>query len=184
MKGGYSVKRKNFIIGLIIIALGATIAICGSAYSNYKFRVNDILEYSIYANLNMTQQELINLKNEFKKHEGSRMSEEEFHNIIHEALRNYFLYGDYTSKFQQVDKKYSDIDYSDLNGYFLLLNEQIPSEQVEYHHENLMKIINLWASQNFNAMDNYLEVREDLKKLIEETDRLANDGMKQIEETL
>ena len=91
---------------------------------------------------------------------------------------------DEVMKFQQVDKKYSDIDYSDLNGYFLLLNEQIPSEQVEYHHENLMKIINLWASQNFNAMDNYLEVREDLKKLIEETDRLANDGMKQIEETL
>lgn len=175
-------KAINIVSAVFIVSIIIIIAVGGNAYQNYKRDVNDVLNDSIYSNLNITQQQLINLRDGIRTYESKPISSEEFYNIIHGPCRDYFLYGDYAIEFRRLNSKLSYLDYSALNTYILLLNDQLPAESVDYHKDNLMRIIKLWAPLNFNASDNYMEPKPELKKLIEETNRLANDGIKSITE--
>ncbi|QOX62387.1 hypothetical protein FRZ06_02935 [Anoxybacterium hadale] len=175
-------QTKNIVIVVLILIILSGGYWFWKTCSDYKHKVNDVLEYSAYSNLNITQQQLINLRDGIKTYEGQQISSEEFYNIIHGPCRDYFLYGDYTREFRYLNNKLSYLDYSALNTYIMLLNDKIPPESIDYHKENLMKIIKLWAPLNFYAMDSYLEPNEELKKLIEETNTLANEGIERIED--
>jgi hypothetical protein len=174
-------QAKSICIAVLVLVIIGGGYWFWNMYSDYKHKVDDVLEYSIYSNLNATQQQLINLRDELKQYNDKQISSEAFYEIIHEPVRDYFLYGDYTYRFGRIEKRFRYLDYADLNGYLLSLNEQLPAEEVEYHKENLMKIIKLWAPLTFDAMDNYLEPKEEVRELIEKTNILANEGMDRIE---
>jgi hypothetical protein len=175
-------QEKNIVILVLalIIIVGGIIG--GNSYWNYHKNVNRVLNYSIYSSLNMTQHELLDIRTELEKYNGTLIGAEEFKSIVAKS-RNYFFYGDYTKKYDNnLGKQFDYINYAELNFYMTYLSDtDISAKDIEFHKENLMKIIKLWAPLTVKANGNYLEPTPQLKKLIEETNKLAETGNKRIE---
>ncbi len=180
---------QKTIVSLVIIALVIVVVVGGYSYREYQKGVNRVLNYSIYSSLNMTQSELLDIRTELKAYEGKQLTAEELQNIVSKS-RDYFFYGDYTKKYDNnISMDFAYINYLDLNSYMTSLafitvpsTKEIPAEEIEYHKENLLKIIKLWAPHSFNVTDNYIQPPPRLRKLIEETNSLANDGMKRLDD--
>lgn len=174
-------KAINIVLAVVIIALVIVIAARETNYRDYQKGVDRVLNYSIYSSLNMTQYELIDMRTELQAYEGKQISVEEFQGIVSKS-RNYFFFGDYTKKYDNnLGKQFNYINYASLNSYITALSDTvIPVKDVEFHKNNLMKIIKLWAPLTVKPDGNYLEPSMQLKKVLEETNNLANEGMKRI----
>lgn len=179
--GGNRMREK--IKSIVIFVLVLIIIVGGSICWDYQKAVNHALNYSISSSFKVTQQQLLNLREELKKYENTEMSLEEFQNILSEYDWDYFRFSDYTPEYKLVDKRFAYVDFSDLNRYISNLTYgELPVEEVEFHKNNLLRICMYWNTMTFKMHTDYFQPEPQIEKVLEETNKMINQGENRLEE--
>ncbi len=175
-------NKKDWVMVMLIIGIMAA----GFMFQNYHAHVIKGANYSIDTNLSTIQKVLVGYKEELVKYEKQEISNEEFNAILSETELYLTKNAHMTKKYgRHFGGKYDYVSLSNLKLYISFLTyTEFTTEELNYHKENLMKICKLWAPLTFHLTDDYTKPGATLKKVIEETERLSEEGTARIDEYL